>query len=1458
MAIDISSFDEPKSSSIDITSFDEPKAKGIDISSFDSTAGDPTTGEIVKGVGAEMATSVAGSVAGGIIGGALGSVVPVLGTAAGAVAGTAIGGFAGGVLGSLWAQDIEDQEEVSVGRALGAGVVSAIPLGGAAAKGVKGAAKITGSMVAKAAGREAVKGAALGTTEATIRTTIDEGRLPTKEELATYAGAGALFGGALGAVTPKISKSVDKFLGKSAAEIDDALIKGDLTYKDFKPILENNRSTKVINKPVIEFESEGIPYKADAVYIRFGDLPKSNSINHLTGKSEKGHSVYRAYFDEKTGKYIIDSNDFSENEFGEQIMTLDSLASGKRKVYVVDGNEIGKGADGEPLLDIATSKKLQEIDKRNVVHRDDVQTNLYGEDVDTAPSFDINRAVADVPQGFVKPNVKSFQRTDGTWGIIQDGEENLMVFGNKQVADEQVNREIRDAIILKKLEERRRPKPSMEGVFRETVAQMQSRARSKVAAEALTSPAPITKMKDKLLSIIAPSKVVGKEARNEALNFRKRVASAEELGGRIERRVAKEIKKDPTVEGKVNTFLDGGDLDPSLGSLNDELIVYRSKMNELQGELIHQLELDHMASMESGKLNGITEKILKLREEAQSMTGKRLNKANKKIAKMEGALDATPNLIAKIKRSRDLNQYSRREYRMYTDSEFVPDLKLRAKAQEELVSKILVKNKGMSREAAIEKASKHLDDLENKSLRARKQAAKPGTSSQKYEAPLKEKKNVGEAEKAWLGEITETGERMRGTLSGVARLVARKQTDRNVAKILAKHGLAVTADKQIPGMRPLSLKAGETTGLHVNPEVQASVNRLYLDGAQMRSNNPIIAGIQDLYSSAVGLSKATKVLLNPPSYVVQVYGNTMNLLGMGVNPFGGAGKGIRLALSEYGGLEYLMSKAGKTKRVDFLKELNDMAKYGIKGENIMESDIRDAFERGLFSKMADKPVGFFGKAYSVPDTVGRYVGWKAQQKMLKKVYPHLGDEDLKRLGAEVINDTYQNYDRLSGTIKSLSRMGVMPQFASFTAEFMRNQLNQGKMIGQMLRGTFGADLGIDISKANVAAMRREGAKRLAALSTVYGSTIATLSAINRDGGIEEGDEEHIRELVPSWDKHKSLAMRLSDDGKKMSYANVSYIAPQALGLAAFDAGMSGEPIENLASMLVEELVGDGSFVNREMMAAINNRNNRGQKISSEENDLKNAMDRLQYFVTQTFKPGAAREAKKMDEALRGVGDLTTRQVLARQVGYRVNTMDFAENAKYLMMEHKDNADMSKREFTKARDKGTMRPEDLEQLYQSANEARKESMAQVARRNANLINRGYTESERIQVMKDAGLGSKDILATLEGRYDPIPRVAIPSTNDVYEGLEGSMGDKRTQIRQIMRKDSKLGNNLMRAWERERKSDRLGSDKYDLFKNLDTIQKVSYINAQPNPSATLQDLRRNRLVSDEVVRAVRLSN
>jgi len=1440
MAFDFSSFDKAvgKTKNFDFSSFDKAFSgkKDFDFSSFDSiySADEPTTGKIVKGVGAEMGASVAGSVAGGIIGGTLGSVVPFFGTAVGATVGTAIGGFAGGFLGSLWAQDIEGQEDVSVGRALGAGVVSAIPLGGAAVKGAAGATKIGLSTVGRAAGREAVKGAALGTTEATIRTVVDEGRMPTKEELATYAGAGALFGGALGAVTPKVSKELDNLFGKVGGktfdEVDEMVANGTITYKDLDFIAVKS---KVSAEPT--------------------PAPKTPEV------APEGRTIYRA---EKVGQ--------TDDGLGLPFYTEDKTYV---DLYMGEGRVIKEAQIPENVVDIRQPEgrakvrkwaetKIEALEKAG--HRDDFlreAKKVLNEDSPAASA----RLLANLTLSINKQAGRGLSPS----GVAE--RQFLTETGNSAMTMKEYGRDIDEysyAILPEKVKALATPKEapvkptpapkaSMEGILRQRLEETKGRVKSQVAVESVDAstenPSNLVRMKDRFLSIFAPSWVVGKEARNEALSFRKRIAAAEELGGRVERRVSAAIKKDPLAEAKVNAFLQGKDLDPSLGDLRDDLVVYRDRLDELQGELINQLELDHMASLESGELQQVTDKILELKQKAESLSGKKLRKAQQKIKKQEEKLEATPQLIEKIKKSREVRDYTTREYRMFTDSDFVPDLKLREKARDEMVANMLAKNKNMSDEVAKARVEKQLTRLEAASAGRRKLKTGQGGKS-KDESVLMRWKNVGPAERAWLGEITETGERIRGTLSGVARLVARKQTDRNVANILAKNGLAVPADKQLPGMRPLELKAGETTGLYVPPEVQASINRLYLDGAQQRSNNPVIAGLQDLYSSAVGLSKATKVLLNPPSYAVQVYGNTINLLGMGINPFGGASKGIRLALSEYGGLEYLMSKAGKTKREEFLKELNDMTKYGIKGENIMASDIRDAFERGLFSKAADKPIGFFGKAYSVPDTVGRYVGWKAQQKMMKKIYPHLGNEEVKRLAAEVINDTYQNYDRLSGIVKSLSRSGIMPQFASFTAEFMRNQYNQGKIIGQMLAGSFGAELGIDVSRANVKAMRMEGAKRLASLATVYGATGGTIAAINRDGGVEEKDEEHIRELLPSWDQTKSLAMRLSPDGKQVSYANASYIAPHALGLAALEAGISGEPIDNLSRIVVEEFFGEGTFVNRAMMEAINNRNARGQKISYSEKDLESYKDRLEYFIKETFKPGAMREVKKLDEALRGVGDLTTKQVLARQIGYRVNTVDFAENAKYLMMEHKDNADMARREFTKARDEAKLRPEDLEALYQQANAARKESMALVARRNANLINRGYTEEERINVMKEAGLSGKDILATLEGRYNDIDRVARQSASDRYSELTGDMGSKRKQIIDIMKTDRPLGKQLMSAWERERKSASSGkTSRDDLLRGFSVAERVDYLRNNPD---RLQELRRKGIATNAVLDAYRI--
>lgn len=80
----------------------------------------------------------------------------------------------------------------------------------------------------------------------------------------------------------------------------------------------------------------------EGVFVRFGDIPPDGiSHNHVTGEPEKGTSVYRAERT-KDGLKLLPKNN----------QELGTLAGGigARPLFVVSGNHIGHGSDGEPIL----------------------------------------------------------------------------------------------------------------------------------------------------------------------------------------------------------------------------------------------------------------------------------------------------------------------------------------------------------------------------------------------------------------------------------------------------------------------------------------------------------------------------------------------------------------------------------------------------------------------------------------------------------------------------------------------------------------------------------------------------------------------------------------------------------------------------------------------------------------------------------------------------------------------------------------------------------------------------------------------------------------------------------------------------------------------------------------------------------------------------------------------------
>jgi hypothetical protein len=79
-------------------------------------------------------------------------------------------------------------------------------------------------------------------------------------------------------------------------------------------------------------------------YIRFNDLPKNGiSKNHATGEYEKGVSCYGAEFD-------LTSETFKILEDGTDCSAAIGYAIERANVYLLTGDCIDRGSDGEPVL----------------------------------------------------------------------------------------------------------------------------------------------------------------------------------------------------------------------------------------------------------------------------------------------------------------------------------------------------------------------------------------------------------------------------------------------------------------------------------------------------------------------------------------------------------------------------------------------------------------------------------------------------------------------------------------------------------------------------------------------------------------------------------------------------------------------------------------------------------------------------------------------------------------------------------------------------------------------------------------------------------------------------------------------------------------------------------------------------------------------------------------------------
>lgn len=168
-----------------------------------------TAAEYAAAYAAEIAISEGGRTA-GMVGGT--AALPGAGTFAGYV----LGGLGAGAAGSIARQRILDPDgELSYGDIVSSALINLLP--GAKA----------GKSIYKAVGQQAAIGAAVSTGATAVEGLIDEGELPTMEELASAGLSGTVLGGGLGITGEVFSKAYSKFGGMPTRRLTEAFKIGD-------------------------------------------------------------------------------------------------------------------------------------------------------------------------------------------------------------------------------------------------------------------------------------------------------------------------------------------------------------------------------------------------------------------------------------------------------------------------------------------------------------------------------------------------------------------------------------------------------------------------------------------------------------------------------------------------------------------------------------------------------------------------------------------------------------------------------------------------------------------------------------------------------------------------------------------------------------------------------------------------------------------------------------------------------------------------------------------------------------------------------------------------------------------------------------------------------------------------------------------------------------------------------
>lgn len=382
--------------------------------------------------------------------------------------------------------------------------------------------------------------------------------------------------------------------------------------------------------------------------------------------------------------------------------------------------------------------------------------------------------------------------------------------------------------------------------------------------------------------------------------------------------------------------------------------------------------------------------------------------------------------------------------------------------------------------------------------------------------------------------------------------------------------------------------------------------------------------------------------------------------------------------------------------------------------------------------------------YSFGDDFWKIVGFENEKASLMRA--GLDEIEAEVEAAERIRNTYPTYSMVGRAVKALARFPLVGTFVSFPAEIIRTSANIVRYIHQ------------DLTSDNPR-LRALGAKRLVGMTLVAGGFAAAAALSRAMLGVDDDEDEAVRELAPPWQKNSTLFYTGRDKDGRLHYFDLSFLDPYGYLKRPLTAMLRDQPWEDAAASALHDLLEPflGADISAEALyRVVANRKATGGPIYNEHAEPTEQAVAIADYLRQALQPGFVGNAERLVKAslgLRREGSGQPFEVsdeLLALVGWRASTVDPKVAVYYRAFEFADAlADARKTLTSELRNVNPVSDGDIRSAYRAAQDQSDDAFTQMSRLIGAAVKAGMTRREVVEILRSNRVSAGNVMALNAG-------------------------------------------------------------------------------------------------------------